>query len=64
MKASEHYLREMDKALRELDPRAAVAMRWSKGGSTGSREFKREPVKLPGGCMLYRLNPGTAPCAR
>lgn len=55
MTASEQYLREIDKAMRELhgvivkptDPRAHDARQ--------ERAIKREAIRLPGGCLLYRL---------
>lgn len=56
MTASEQYLREIDKAMRELH--GGVTMKpkaLSVHDTRQERTAKREPIRLPGGCLLYRL---------
>lgn len=64
MMASEHYLREMDRAIREWRPDFATAPRPNGNAGECVRESKPEATRLPGGCLLYRLTPGVPPCAR
>lgn len=55
MTATEHYIREMDKAMRELH---GITM---KAGTTPAKTAgqhhvdKHEPIRLLGGCLLYRF---------
>lgn len=63
MMASEHYLHEMDKAIREWRPDSATTARQDMGARACMQQPKPEPTRLPGGCLLYRLNPGAPPCA-
>jgi len=64
MMASEHYLREMDRAIREWRPDSVTTSRPSKSASECVQVSKRESTRLPSGCLLYRLNPVESPCAR
>lgn len=60
MMASEHYLHEMGRAIREWHQ---DSVRSSRGVRQCMQASKREPIQLSGGCLLYRLNTESQPCA-
>lgn len=58
MTASEQYLREIDKAMRELRGVTTKPNALCKGDAKQERVAKPEPIRLPGGCLLYQLPQG------
>lgn len=55
MTASEQYLREIDKAMRELYGVTVTPKALRVHDTMQERVTKRKPIRLPGGCLLYRL---------
>ena len=53
MSASEQYLREFDKALDEL--RRTRKQEQERRQEAKPKRARRKPIRLPGGCLLYRL---------
>lgn len=60
MTASEHYLHEIDKAMRELHGVTMKPKASRVHDQRQERAAKHEATRLPGGCLLYRLSNGTA----
>ena len=60
MTASEQYLREIDKAMRELHGVTVKPTAPCLHDTTQKRVAKHEATRLPGGCLLYRLPQGGA----
>lgn len=54
MRASEHYIREMDKAMQKLQ---SIAIPNTSRASAMKQKSAVKPnvIRLPGGCLLYRL---------
>lgn len=55
MTASEQYLHEIDKAMRELYGVTVTPKALRVHDTRQECVTKRKPIRLPGGCLLYRL---------
>lgn len=55
MTASEQYLHEIDNAMRELHGVTMKPKALRRQDKRHERAAKHEAIRLPGGCLLYRL---------